>query len=241
MKTFYCILFLNLIFASNCTAQKSSNTKTFEFPPFKTTIVHDETKSFRVHDILYAGNESSVIFLDSKKGVSNSISFRDFDDIEPDTYSNNHISLKVLENDTIAYIEPIPPPPPIPSAGFPETFKYDYDPDAGIIAFPVVLKNISTSELQVAYGKDYFHLPLFIEVRTASGEWKRITRYAYPDCGTGFKNLVLKENEIIVAPLMISLNGEVVTCRVRLAIHRDVISNEFEMKVPKRILSRINH
>lgn len=91
-------------------------------------------------------------------------------------------------------------------------------------SYPVIIENLTKDTLEIGYGE---YVPLIIEARDETGEWKSIQRPFVYGCGTGMPFYFLPPGEILITSCKL-FDGEFkTTMRLAFGWESKTYSNEF--------------
>ena len=114
--------------------------------------------------------------------------------------------------------------PPPPFGGNPNIKTASVNHRGEIKSYAVFIKNISTDTLTIGFGE---HLPLLIEAKDSSGNWKKIQHPYYYGCGTGVPFFYLPPENILITSCKLFAGDYQTKMRLVYGFDEIVYSNEF--------------
>lgn len=122
----------------------------------------------------------------------------------------------------------IPPPPPPPNSEE-EAKPWERKLNRGKIkSYPIIMKNVSEDTLSVGYRE---YIPLIIEAKDSSGNWRPIQEPYRYYCGTGLPNYHLPPKEIVIASCKLFEGDYETEMRITFGFDRVIKSNEFKGQI----------
>ncbi|MCB0514726.1 MAG: hypothetical protein R2798_04390 [Chitinophagales bacterium] len=203
---------------------------------FKNKLLLDTANSITIAEFhpTYIGVAKNSILLNY---WSDEIEYRTMDWQEYKDPDSNDLEIYVDTSQIIGSVNKFSislPPPPLNYENDPKEIDNEEDKQekknyrGEIKSYPVFVKNKTKDTLDVGYGE---YIPLIIEAKDNSGNWKPIQKPYIYRCGTGLTNYFLPPNEIIITSCKLFEGDYETKMRVTFGFDNTTSSNEFKGKM----------